>query len=232
MERVAPVLQDREACVTRVRLPLRNMRDESSSIQLVYSRLAPVYDLVYGIGLQHGRRRAMERLAPVAGEAVLEIGVGTGLSAMNYPAGCRVAAIDVSAEMMARARARLARRGVCHVALCRMDAACLAFPDASFDAVYAAYVINVVPDPIQVTREMIRVCRPGGRVVLLNHFRETTSGPGHRVARWLGQVAVRAGGVNWDVDLRALLRQTGLTALSIDQVNVPRVSSVVLCRRP
>ncbi len=201
----------------------------SQTLQGLYRRLAPVYDLMYGIALQHGRRRAMIRLAPATGEQVLEVGVGTGLSAVDYPRACHVTAIDLSTAMIERAHRRFVRRGVRHVDLCRMDAAHLAFPDACFDAVYAAYVMNVVPDPIQVAREMLRVCRPGGRLVLLNHFREANGG--HPMNRWLGRVACRATGVNWDLDLAVFLRQTGLTAVSVDRVNLPRVSSVVVCRR-
>jgi phosphatidylethanolamine/phosphatidyl-N-methylethanolamine N-methyltransferase len=172
----------------------------------------------------------MVRLAPASGEHVLEVGVGTGLSAMDYPPGCRVAAIDLSGAMIERAHFRLVRGGVRHVALARMDAAHLAFPDQCFDAIYAAYVMNVVPDPIQVTREMLRVCRPRGRVVLLNHFQEagTVSAPMNRL---LGRFAAYAGGVNWNLDLRSFLGQTGLRLLSIDHVNVPRVSSVIVCQR-
>src|SRR5215467_15438851 len=135
---------------------------------------------MYGVALEHGRRQAMSRLAPESGESVLEVGVGTGLSALRYPAACRVTAIDISEAMLERAKQRLERRRIEHVSLCRMDVARLAFPDETFDAVYAPYVLNVVPDPVEAAREMLRVCRPCGRVVLLNHFRErrTTSSVG------------------------------------------------------
>jgi phosphatidylethanolamine/phosphatidyl-N-methylethanolamine N-methyltransferase len=199
-------------------------------VEAIYKRLAPVYDLIYGLTLRHGRRHAIQRLAPRDEEWILEVGVGTGLSAVHYPEGCRVAAIDLSASMIVRARARLLDRAMHHVMLSRMDAAQLAFPDACFDAVYAPYVMNVVPDPVRVAREMKRVCRPGGRIVLLNHF-EDDDRPSHVVDRVLGHVAARAGGVNWKLDLKTLLRDAGLTARLVEQVNVPRVSSVVVCQR-
>ena len=193
----------------------------------VYQRLAPIYDLIYGVTLAPGRRHAMRRLAPRLGESILEIGVGTGLSAVEYPQGCRVVAIDLSAPMLARARARLARRRVQHVTLCRMDAARLAFPDARFDAIYAPYVMNVVPDPVNVAREILRVCRRAGRIVLLNHF-DGVNGASHPVHRLLGHLVSRIG-VNWHVDLNSFLRDSGLNAQSVELVNVPRVSSVVVC---
>jgi phosphatidylethanolamine/phosphatidyl-N-methylethanolamine N-methyltransferase len=197
----------------------------SDTVETVYARLAPIYDLIYGITLAPGRRQAMARLAPGRGETILEIGVGTGLSALKYPLGCRVAAIDLSPHMIERARTRLTRRGVEHVTLCRMDATSLGFADEQFDAIYAAYVMNIVADPVGAAREMLRVCRPGGRIVLLNHF---DAGRGSALNRFLGRLASRSG-VNWHVDLRLFLERAGLTAESVELVNIPRVSSVVVC---
>jgi phosphatidylethanolamine/phosphatidyl-N-methylethanolamine N-methyltransferase len=206
--------------------PHSSSPDTAAAIQSIYRRLAPIYDLVYGVTLEHGRRRAMAHLAPARGEDILEIGVGTGLSALAYPQGCRVVAIDLSAEMLNRARGRLARNGAPRVSLCQMDAERLGFADARFDAVYAPYVMNVVADPVKVAREMLRVCRPAGRLVLLNHF----ATGGRALDRLLGSVASRAG-VNWHIDLPTLLRQAGLRAQSIERVNHPRVSCVVVCRK-
>lgn len=202
--------------------------DHHDSVQSVYARLAPFYDLIYGATLQPGRRRAMRALAPRAGEAILEVGVGTGLSALHYPSDCRVAAIDLSAPMLRRARARIRRRRITQVRLCRMDARRLAFRDGEFDAIYAPYVLNVVPDPLQAAREMRRVCRAGGRIVLLNHFDEARAS---RLARALGRVAGLVSGVNWHLDLAALLRELDATAISTEPVNIPPVSTVVVCRR-
>lgn len=200
-----------------------------AAVATVYRRLAPVYDLLYGIGLEHGRRCAMRRLAARDGDRILEVGVGTGLSARNYPQGCSVAAIDLSEQMLARARTRLERRGVSHVSLCRMDAAALAFPDDHFDAVYAPYVLNVVPDPLGATAEMVRVCRPGGRIVLLNHFASDGDASVAWRAGW--RLAAMIAGINWHVELAGFLRAAGLAADSVEGVNFG-VSSVVVCRKP
>ena len=197
-------------------------------VETIYHRLAPVYDLVYGATLAPGRRQAMSRLAPATGELILEIGVGTGLSALAYPSRCRVVAIDLSPAMLDRARARFARRHVQHVTLCRMDAARLAFADAQFDAVYAPYLMNIVSDPVAVAREMLRVCRPEGRLVLLNHFDDV--GEPSWIGDVLGRFASRAG-VNWQMGLHRFLRDAGLVARSVERVNVPGVSSVVVCQR-
>ena len=196
----------------------------------IYSDLAPLYDVIYGALLHHGRRAAINRLEPKWGESILEIGVGTGLSAVHYPAGCSVTAIDLSAHMLRRAQTRLTRRGCRHVRLCQMDAGRLGFADAQFDAVYAPYVLNVVSDPVAVLHEMLRVCRADGRLVLLNHF-EHVSIRRHVWSRLAGGLAARISGVDWHLDLERLLRETGLTAVSVEPVNLPPVSAVVVCRK-
>jgi len=201
------------------------------TVQTVYQRLAPIYDLLYGVMLQPGRRRAMARLAPHPGESILEVGVGTGFGLMAYPTGCRVVAIDLSEPMIERAASRLKRHRIEHVSLCRMDAARLAFPDAHFDAVYAPYVINVVGDPVQAAREMLRVCRPGGRLVLLNHF-DRVDGSDNAVKRIVGEFATRMTRVNWNLDFLTFISETGLAVESVEAVNLGNVSSVVLCEKP
>jgi len=206
-------------------------RQTTDVLETTYARLAPVYDFIYGVGLHHGRVRALKRMALQPGESVLEIGVGTGLSAVRYPRTCRVAAIDLSAPMLTRAKRRLQRRKMTHVTLCRMDASCLAFRDEHFDVVYAPYLINVVADPIAVAREMIRVCKRDGRLVFLNHFHDRSKAAS-ALDRTVGRVARTVTGVSWDLDLETFLTRCGLAAVSLDRVNVPRVSSVVVCPRP
>jgi phosphatidylethanolamine/phosphatidyl-N-methylethanolamine N-methyltransferase len=208
----------------------RLLQSRLTRVEATYERLAPVYDVIYGPLLQHGRRRGLWRLAPRPGESILELGVGTGLSALQYPPGCRVVAIDVSAPMLERARTRLRKHQIDHVRLCRMNAERLAFGDASFDAVYAPYVMNVVPDPVAVAREMLRVCRRQGRLVFLNHF-DRASATLPMLDRFLGRVASGLSGARWHLDLSDLLDQSGLEAVSVDRVNIPPVSSVVVCRR-
>ena len=196
---------------------------------LVYARLTPLYDVACGALLQDGRRRAMEHLKPAAGESVLEVGVGTGVHLREYPASCRVTAIDLSMAMLERARGRVNGVDSSAVSFARMDATRLAFADASFDAVYAPHVVNVVEDPLAIGREMVRVCRPGGRVVLLNHFDgvpETTNLT-NRVA---GRIA-NLFSVNWGLRLDDFLQHAGLEAIAVESVNQPRLSSIVLCRK-
>ena len=128
-------------------IPNETSVSTTSTADIVYHQLAPLYDAIYGVLLQPGRRLAMTCLAPQAGESILEVGVGTGFGLRAYPSGCRVAAIDLSQDMPARAARRRQKHGLAQVTLCRMDATRLAFADGVFDAVYASYVVNVVPDP-------------------------------------------------------------------------------------
>ena len=142
------------------------------AVKAAYRRYAGVYDAVFGPVLQPGRRAVVEALGCKPGERVLEVGVGTGLSLPLYPAGVKVTGIDVSSEMLERARARVARRGLGDVeALLEMDAERMDFPDASFDKVVAMYVASVVENPQRLLEELHRVCRPDGEIFLVNHVR-------------------------------------------------------------
>ncbi len=201
---------------------------ENASVERVYEKLSVIYDLVFGLILQAGRRRAIVMMDLAAGERVLEVGVGTGLNLSLYPRACEVTGIDFSEHMLERAEERAGREGLT-ARLFQMDAADLRFPDDSFDVVYAPYVISVVPDPVQVLHEMRRVCRPGGRIVILNHFRSRHAVMS-RVERWLSSLTVHIG-FKADLDGEALFAQVGLTPTAIEAVNRPRLWSLVTCRK-
>jgi phosphatidylethanolamine/phosphatidyl-N-methylethanolamine N-methyltransferase len=185
-----------------------------------------MYDWIFGPALQAGRRQAMRQLPTRPGSDILEIGIGTGLTTSLYPAGCRVTGIDVSESMLDRAATRIAARRS-PVRLSRMDASRLAFADRNFDIVYAAHVVSAVDDPAAVVREMWRVCRPDGFVVLLNHFRSTGAVAG--LERLLAR-ATRRAGFTTELNLPELLASAPLQVLSIRRVNL-HTCSLVICRR-
>ena len=142
------------------------------AVKAAYRRYAGVYDAVFGPVLQPGRRAVVEALGCRPGDRVLEVGVGTGLSLPLYPAGVKLTGIDVSREMLDKARRRVAKRGLGDVeALIEMDAERMDFPDASFDKVVAMYVVSVVERPARLLEELHRVCRPHGEIFLVNHVR-------------------------------------------------------------
>jgi phosphatidylethanolamine/phosphatidyl-N-methylethanolamine N-methyltransferase len=121
----------------------------------------------------------------------------------------------------------MARKGIRNVRLLEMDAADLKFPDDCFDIVYAPYVISVVPDPVAVVREMQRVCRPGGRIILLNHFRSPNPVLAS-IERAISPFTVHIG-FKSDLDLPAFLTQADLHPISIEKVNLARLWSLITC---
>ena len=143
---------------------------ENAFVESVYGKLASVYDFIFGPTLHPGRVHAIQQMGIRPADRVLEVGVGTGINAGLYPKECSVTGIDLSSSMLEKARDRIARKDIRNVRLLEMDAADLRFADETFDIVYAPYLISVVPDPVAVAREMRRVCRRGGRIVILNHF--------------------------------------------------------------
>jgi len=200
---------------------------ENDFVTKVYEKLATVYDFTFGPVLHPGRVDAIERMGIRPGDRVLEVGVGTGINAALYPRDCSVTGVDLSSPMLEKARERVARKGVRNVRLLQMDAANLKFGDDTFDIVYAPYVISVVPDPVAVTREMCRVCRPGGRIVILNHFRSLNALMAW-IERMISPFTVHIG-FKSDLDLPAFLAQAELKPVSIDKVNFPRIWSLVTC---
>jgi phosphatidylethanolamine/phosphatidyl-N-methylethanolamine N-methyltransferase len=202
---------------------------ENDFVARVYENIAWFYDVVFGPALHPGRMRAIKRMGIKPGDRVLEVGVGTGINADLYPRDCAVTGIDLSGSMLEKARERVARKGIRNVRLLEMDAGDLKFADATFDIVYAPYLISVVPDPVAVVKEMRRVCRPGGRIVILNHFRSAG-----RIASTLERMIAPFTlylGFKSDLDLPAFLVQADLKPISIEKVNVPRIWSLVTCQK-
>jgi phosphatidylethanolamine/phosphatidyl-N-methylethanolamine N-methyltransferase len=198
---------------------------ENDFVAGVYDKLAKVYDIIFGPTLHPGRLRAIERMDIQSGERVLEVGVGTGINLSLYPKHCSVTGIDFSESMLEIARERAQRKDIRHVRLLQMDAADLKFADNAFDIVYAPYLISVVPDPVQVAYEMRRVCRPGGRVILLNHFLSPNPFLS-RIERLISPSTIHIG-FKADLDLPAFLTQAGMQPQSIEKVNFPKLWSLV-----
>jgi phosphatidylethanolamine/phosphatidyl-N-methylethanolamine N-methyltransferase len=198
---------------------------ENDFVEGVYDKLAKVYDLTFGPTLHPGRLQAIQRMDIQPGERVLEVGVGTGINLPLYPANCSVTGIDFSGSMLEIARERAARKDIQNVRLLQMDAADLKFADGSFDIVYAPYLISVVPDPVKVAQEMRRVCRAGGRIIILNHFLSPNALLS-RIERLICPFTIHIG-FKSDLDLPAFLAQADLQPQSIERVNYPRFWSLV-----
>ena len=174
------------------------------AVKAAYRRYARVYDMVFGAVLQPGRKAVLDALKLKPGDRVLEVGVGTGISLPLYPREVRITGIDISREMLERARARVTRAKLTNVdALLEMDAEAMSFPDASFDKVVAMYVVSVVPRPAKLLEELHRICRPDGEIFLVNHFQSENRVMG-AVERVLGSVSAQIG-FDPQVDLRSLV---------------------------
>jgi phosphatidylethanolamine/phosphatidyl-N-methylethanolamine N-methyltransferase len=146
-----------------------------------YRLFAGSYDFLFGPIFHPGRKAAVQVANDRSHQRILEVGVGTGLSLPHFRRDACVVGVDVSKEMLAKARRRVERNRLAHVeALLEMDAERTAFEDNSFDSVLALYVASVVLNPERFVAEMRRVCKPGGTIVIVNHF--SSANP---VMRWL-----------------------------------------------
>jgi phosphatidylethanolamine/phosphatidyl-N-methylethanolamine N-methyltransferase len=200
---------------------------ENDFVARVYEKLANVYDIVFGPTLHPGRIEAIRKMRIRPGDSVLEVGVGTGINLSLYPSSCAVTGIDLSEPMLDKARERIFHKRLRNCRVLEMDAAEMTFPDESFDIVYAPYLISVVPDPVRVAQEMRRVCRRGGRIVILNHFRSDNPILS-RIETAISPLTVHIG-FKADLDLHGFLTQATLTPISVEKVNIPRMWTLVTC---
>ena len=189
---------------------------DAHEVQRAYDRWALVYDFSFGQIINAGRKQAVRHANEASGR-VLEVGVGTGLSLPYYASQLEVTGIDLSAQMLKRARDRVSKKRLDNVAgLHEMDASNLTFPDGYFDTVVAMYVMTVVPDPVSVMAELERVCADHGSVIIVNHFfreggaRGTFERALAQHSSWLGWRA--------DFPVEALLGQPGLRLKEIEDL--------------
>jgi len=196
-----------------------------------YDRYAGLYDLVFGPIFLPGRRMILRALDCRPGERILEVGVGTGLSLPLYAADVKVTGIDLSTEMLEQARKRVRRRGLAQVeALREMNAEHMSFADNSFDKVVAMYVVSVVSDPVRMVREMRRVCRPGGEIFIVNHFR--AQHPVVRAAEKAIAPFAHLVGFRPDVALDEFIAATELRPVEVKRANLLGGWQVLRFRNP
>jgi len=193
-----------------------------------YRLFAPLYDIVFGPSLHQGRRIAIKALDGHPGERILEVCVGSGLSLPLYPKGVQVTGIDLSHEMLLKAAQRDgALRPRRAGALLQMDAERMAFADASFDKAIVLYAMAGLPDPVRAMKEIERVCRPGARIVIVNHFRSQR--PLLRLCDRLLSPIYRLLRYRDDLDLEAFVAAAGLEIADARPANLFGYSTVVVC---
>ncbi|WP_090708476.1 MULTISPECIES: class I SAM-dependent methyltransferase [unclassified Beijerinckia] len=148
----------------------------SSNVEDAYARWAPVYDNVFALIMKPGRQAAADAVNRLEGR-VLDVGIGTGLELPLFSTQVKITGIDLCGPMLDIARRRVADLGLRNVEELRvMDAMNLEYSDHSFDAAVTPYVITTVPDPARTLDEMVRVVRPGGEIIIVNHI-GAESGP-------------------------------------------------------
>lgn len=144
---------------------------DKEAVLAAYRRWAHVYDWLFGAVSAPARRRTVALINRLPGRRVLEVGVGTGLALPLYAREKRISGIDLSPQMLDRARKRAADGGLTNVeTLAEMDAEAMSFSDGSFDIAVAMFVASVVPHPHRLVGEMRRVVVPGGQLLFINHF--------------------------------------------------------------
>ena len=209
--------------------PRRPAGLDADSVRSAYRRWASVYDLLFGGVSAPGRKRAVAAVNALPGRHVLEVGVGTGLALPHYHSQKRVTGIDLSAEMLQRARTRVARQQIGTVAaLMEQDAEATGFADGQFDVAVAMFVASVVPNPRRLLAEMRRVVRPGGTLLFVNHF-AATGGPRLAVEQAMAP-AGRALGWHPDFKVEALLPPDDLARAR--SVSVPPLGLFTLITLP
>jgi len=164
----------------------------------LYRNLTPAYELVWPMVARRNIQVSIGSLEISHGARVLEVGVGTGLSLSAYPRHAHVTGVDLSQPMLDKANERISELGWSHINVMPMNAEELNFPDDSFDIVTSFHVVSVVSNPKRMMSEMARVCRPGGRILLVNHFRSQNP--------WIARMIDSAGAVTrhlgWRTDLK------------------------------
>jgi len=200
---------------------------EKRQVQRAYELYAPVYDFVFDWIFAPGRAAAIKQLGLQREDRVLEVGIGTGLNLPLYPPAVRLTGIDLSQEMLDKAIERVHTLTMPNVTLKVMDATSMDFADNEFDKAVATYTISAVPDPVAVLREMRRVVRPGGVLVILNHFRSER----RTIGRFEDLVAPVCTRLGWksNLALTPLLKRVGLTPEVVVKVNMFNGWRLVKC---
>ncbi|MDE2059948.1 MAG: methyltransferase domain-containing protein [candidate division NC10 bacterium] len=196
-------------------------------ITRAYAILSPMYDFLFERIFHPGRVAAVQLLDVKPNERVLEVGIGTGLNLPLYPQDCHLVGIDLSRPMLSKAEEKVNEYGMDNVTIKEMDASKLEFPDAHFDHVLATYVISAVPEPVQVLREIKRVCKKKGHIVILNHFKSENPVVG-TLEELVAPLCTRLG-FKTDLKLMPVLKEAQLTPEQLHRVNLLNGWRLVRC---
>jgi phosphatidylethanolamine/phosphatidyl-N-methylethanolamine N-methyltransferase len=196
----------------------------------IYSQFSHLYDRIFTNIFSPRIFRVVNNLEIPHGSRVLEVGVGTGLSLGAYPPHCQLTGVDLAPNMLARAERKVRWNEWHHVDLEVGDAQALAFPDDYFDYVTSFHVVSVVPDPRAMMREMSRVCRPGGQIVIINHFRSER----RLIASLVDRLDPLTRKLGWRTTLRVgeLLEEVDLESVQRFKTSPRSLFTVMIGRKP
>jgi phosphatidylethanolamine/phosphatidyl-N-methylethanolamine N-methyltransferase len=199
-------------------------------LERIYDAYAKIYDRLFGRVFDGPRKAAVQWLDARPGERILEVGVGTGIALPMYGPAPFVVGVDFSLGMLREAQGCISAHGITNACILRMDAMRMAFPDACFDALMAAYVVTAVPDCRQLMAEMVRVCKPGGRIIIVSHLhhRNRLVAFGQRLLSPITQHL----GWRTDLSLEAVLAGTPLQVTRVTTVPPLGLWYLVECRKP
>jgi phosphatidylethanolamine/phosphatidyl-N-methylethanolamine N-methyltransferase len=174
----------------------------------LYRELVPAYEAFWPMIAKKRIRRAIGNLGLQSGQQVLEVGVGTGMSLSAYPKDVDVIGVDLSTDMLMQAQRQIAEERWARISVLQMNAEQLDFHDSSFDVVTSFHVISVVSNPRRMMLEMLRVCKPGGRILIVNHFRS----PNPWIARMVDSAGAVTRHLGWrtDLDLQEIVSEMPL----------------------
>jgi ubiquinone/menaquinone biosynthesis C-methylase UbiE len=193
-----------------------------------YQRLSRFYDLMETMAEKHYHPRRERIWSYVNGGSVLEVGVGTGKNLPYYPASAYITCIDLTPGMLEQAKRKARTLGFdSRVDLQIGDAQALDFPDSSFDTALATFVFCSVPNPVLGLRELKRVVKPGGRILLLEHMRSSNPALG-KIMDWLNPIVVRMMGANINRNAVENVQKAGLEIENVDELSMGGIFKLIV----